>query len=149
MAIVSRVFLPLAVLAAVLLAGAGGVAAQPDEQPPDILPLPLRMVSLSVGCNNVALTYPDGTAVGVVVGSIDPQGAMCAIWRLNMTPLSPAAGLAFRASRRPRPASDLQGVNFWKPFPLCGVPSSITMPAVQPWPYPVPLPPGHAGPATQ
>ena len=151
MAIVSRVFLPLAVLAAVLLAGAGGVAAQPEEQPPDIMPLPLRMVSLSVGCNNVALTYPDGTPVGVVVGSIDPQGAMYAIWRLNMTPLSPATGPAFEGFAPAAPqASDLQGVNFLEAVFLCvSAPSTITMPAVQPWPYPIPLPEGTPGPVTQ
>jgi hypothetical protein len=151
MAIVSRVFLPLAILAAILFAGAGGVAAQLEEQPPDIMPLPLRVVNLSVGCNNVALTYPDGTPVGVVVGSIDPQGAMYAIWRLNMTAVSPATGPAFEGFAPAAPqASDLQGVNFLEAVFLCvSVPSSITMPAVQPWPYPVPLPQGTPGPVTQ
>ena len=150
MAIVSRVFLPAAMLAAVLLAGVGGAAAQP-EQPPDIIPTPLRVVNLAVGCNNVSLTYPDGTAVGVVVGSIDPQGAMYAIWRLNMTPLSPGAGPAFEGFAPAAPqASDLQGVNFLEAVFLCvSVPSTITMPAVQPWPYPVPLPQGTPGPGTQ
>ena len=151
MAIVSRVFLPVAILAAALSAGAGVAAAQP-EQPPDIIPAPLRVVDLFVGCNNVALTYPDGTPVNVVVGSVYPQGAMYAIWRLNMTPPSPAQpGPAFEGFAPAAPqASELQGVNFLEAVFLCvSAPSTITMPAVQPWPYPIPLPQGTPGPVTQ
>ena len=149
---IRRAFLPIGILI-VVLAGLGGAAAQPDQQQPDIYPPPepLRVVSLAVGCNNVALTYPDGTPVGVVVGSIDPQGAMYAIWRLNMTPVSPATGPAFEGFAPAAPqASDLQGVNFLEAVFLCvSVPSTITMPAVQPWPYPVPLPQGTPGVESQ
>jgi len=76
---------------------------------------------------------------------------MYAIWRLNMTPLSPATGPAFEGFAPAAPqASDLQGVNFLEAVFLCvSVPSTISMPAVQPWPYPVPLPQGTPGPATQ
>jgi len=149
---IRRAFLPIGILI-VVLAGFGRAAAQPDQQQPDIFPPPepLRVVSLAVGCNNVALTYPDGTPVGVVVGSIDPQGAMYAIWRLNMTPVSPATGPAFEGFAPAAPqASDLQGVNFLEAVFLCvSVPSTITMPAVQPWPYPIPLPQGTPGAESQ
>jgi len=149
---IRRAFLPIGILV-VVLAGLSSAAAQPDQQQPDIFPPPepLRVVSLAVGCNNVALTYPDGTPVGVVVGSIDPQGAMYAIWRLNMTPVSPATGPAFEGFAPAAPqASDLQGVNFLEAVFLCvSVPSTITMPAVQPWPYPIPLPQGTPGAESQ
>jgi len=145
-------FLPIGILI-VVLAGLGSAAAQPDQPQPDIFPPPepLRIVSLAVGCNNVALTYPDGTPVSVVVGSINPQGAMYAIWRLNMTPVSPATGPAFEGFAPAAPqASDLQGVNFLEAVFLCvSVPATITMPAVQPWPYPIPLPQGTPGAESQ
>jgi len=149
---IRRAFLPIGILI-VVLAGLGGAAAQPEQQQPDIYPPPeiLRVVSLAVGCNNVALTYPDGTPVGVVVGSIDPQGAMYAIWRLNATPTVPGTGPTYEGFAPAAPqASDLQGVNFLEAVFLCvSVPSTITMPAVQPWPYPIPLPQGTPGVESQ
>jgi hypothetical protein len=151
MAIASRVLFPVAILAVALLAGAGGAVAQPDQGQPGIVPPPLRVVDLVVGCNNVALTYPDGTAVGVVVGSIDPQGATYAIWRLNASPPPPATGPRYEGFAPAAPqASDLQGVNFLEAVFLCvSVPATITMPAVQPWPYPIPLPQATPGPEAQ
>jgi hypothetical protein len=153
MAIASKVFFPIAILVVALLAGAGGAAAQPDQENPEIYPppIPMRVVDLAVGCNNVALTYPDGTPVGVVVGSINPQGALYAIWRLNATPPTPGAGPTFEGFAPAAPqASDLQGVNFLEAVFLCvSVPSTITMPAVQPWPYPIPLPQSTPGAGSQ
>jgi hypothetical protein len=155
MAIASKVFFPVAVLIVALLAGAGPVAAQPDQEGPGIFPPmppePLRVVNLVVGCNNVALTYPDGTPVGVVVGSINPQGAMYAIWRLNPSPPPPATGPTYEGFAPAAPqVSDLQGVNFLEAVFLCvSVPATITMPAVQPWPYPIPLPQSTPGPGSQ
>jgi len=155
MAIASRVFLPVAIVVVALLAGAGTVAAQPDQGQPGIMPPmtpePLRVVNLAVGCNNVALTYPDGTPVGVVVGSINPQGAMYAIWRLNASPPPPATGPQYEGFAPAAPqASDLQGVNFLEAVFLCvSVPATIIMPAVQPWPYPIPLPQSTPGPEAQ
>jgi hypothetical protein len=149
---IRRALLPIGILIAVL-AGLGGAAAQPDQQQPGIYPPPepLRVVNLAVGCNNVALTYPDGTAVSVVVGSINPQGAMYAIWRLNATPTVPGAGPTYEGFAPAAPqASDLQGVNFLEAVFLCvSVPSTITMPAVQPWPYPIPLPQETPGAQSQ
>ena len=146
---IRRACLPIGILI-VVLAGLGGAAAQPD-QPTDMIPVPMRVVNLVVGCNNVALTYPDGTPVGVVVGSINPQGAMYAIWRLNATPTVPGTGPTYEGFAPAAPqASDLQGVNFLEAVFLCvSVPSTITMPAVQPWPYPVPLPQGTPGAQSQ
>jgi len=151
MTIASKVFFLLAILAVALLAGAGGAVAQPDQGQPPIVPPPMRVVDLVVGCNNVALTYPDGTPVGVVVGSISPQGAMYAIWRLNATPPTPGAGPTYEGFAPAAPqASDLQGVNFLEAVFLCvSVPAAITMPAVQPWPYPIPMPQATPGPETQ
>jgi hypothetical protein len=149
MGIASKVFFLVAILLVALLAGASGAAAQPEQATPEIFPPPepLRIVDLVVGCNNVALTYPDGTPVGVAVGSINPQGALYAIWRLNATPPTPGAGPTFEGFAPAAPqASDLQGVNFLEAVFLCvSVPSTITMPAVQPWPYPIPLPQSTPG----
>ena len=153
MTIAGKVLFAVAILVAVLLAGAGGAAAQPGQENPEIFPppIPMRVVDLTVGCNNVALTYPDGTPVGVVVGSINPQGAMYAIWRLNASPLSPGVGPAYEGFAPAAPeASDLQGVNFLEAVFLCvSVPSAVTMPAVQPWPYPIPLPQSPPGAESQ
>ncbi len=136
-----------------LLALAGGAGAQPEQATPEIFPppTPLRIVNLTVGCNNVALTYPDGTPVSVVVGSIEPSGATYAIWRLNPSPASPATGPTYEGFAPAAPqASDLQGVNFLEAVFLCvSVPATITMPAVQPWPYPIPLPESTAAPGSQ
>jgi len=153
MTIVSKVFLPVVILVVALLAGAGGAAAQPEQENPEIFPppIPMRVVDLAVGCNNVALTYPDGTPVGVVVGSINPQGAMYAIWRLNAAPPTPGVGPTYEGFAPAAPeASDLQGVNFLEAVFLCvSVPSAVTMPAVQPWPYPIPLPQSPPGAESQ
>jgi hypothetical protein len=153
MAIASKVFFPVAILALALLAGAGGAAAQPEQATPEIFPppVPLRVVDLAVGCNNVALTYPDGTSVNVIVGSINPQGALYAIWRLNASPPTPGAGPTYEGFAPAAPqASDLQGVSFLEAVFLCvSVPSTITMPAVQPWPYPIPLPQSTPGTGSQ
>ena len=152
MAIASKVLFPVAILVVALLAGAGAAAAQPDQGQPGLVPpLPLRVVDLAVGCNNVALTYPDGTPVGVVVGSINPQGALYAIWRLNASPPTPGAGPTYEGFAPAAPqASDLQGVNFLEAVFLCvSVSSAVTMPAVQPWPYPIPLPQSTPGPGSQ
>lgn len=141
------------ITALVLLALAGGAGAQPEEATPEIFPPPTppRIVNLAVGCNNVALTYPDGTPVSVVVGSIDPSGAMYAIWRLNSSPPPPAPGPTYEGFAPAAPqASDLQGVNFLEAVFLCvSVPATVTMPAVQPWPYLIPLPESTAAPGSE
>ena len=151
MIIAGKVFFPVAILVVALLAGAGAAVAQPDQGQPPIVPPPMRVVDLVVGCNNVALTYPDGTPVGVVVSSINPQGAMYAIWRLNASPPPPATGPRFEGFAPAAPqASDLQGVDFLEAVFLCvSVPATIIMPAVQPWPYPIPLPGSTPGPEAQ
>jgi len=153
MIIAGKVFFPVAILAVALLAGAGAAVAQPEQEDPQIYPppIPQRLVDLAVGCNNVALTYPDGTPVGVVVSSINPQGAMYAIWRLNASPPPPATGPQYEGFAPAVPqASDLQGVNFLEAVFLCvSVPATIIMPAVQPWPYPIPLPGSTPGPEAQ
>jgi hypothetical protein len=120
-----------------------GRAQIEPPRPEPIPPEPVRLVNLVVGCNNVALTYPDGTPVNVVQGSVNPPGALYALWRLNATPLAPATGPTYEGFAPAAPqASDLQGVNFLEAVFLCvSVPSTITMPAVMPYPYPYPIPP--------
>jgi len=149
---IRRAFLPIAVLI-VVLAGVGGVAAQPEEESPEIYPppIPQRVVGLAVGCNNVALTYPDGTPVGMVVSSIEPLGAMYAIWRFNPSPPLPATRPTYEGFAPAAPqASDLESVGFLEAVFLCvSVSSTVTMPAVQPWPYPIPLPQGTAVPGIE
>ena len=94
--------------------------------------------------------YPDGTPVGTVVSSIEPSGAMYAIWRLNASPPS-AMGPAFEGFAPAAPqASDLESVGFLEAVFLCvSVPATVTMPAVQPRPYPIPMPESTAGPESQ
>jgi hypothetical protein len=134
--------LSLALVSALTLAAAGSGAQVEPPVPGPIPPTPIRVVSLSIGCNNVALTYPDGTPVGVVIGSIDPDGALYAIWRLNSHPQPPVTTPTYEGYAPAAPqASDLQGVNFLEPVFLCvSVPATITMPAVMPYPYPIPMP---------
>jgi hypothetical protein len=139
-------------LACFLALGTTTGSAQVEQpRPGPIPPEPVRLVNLVVGCNNVALTYPDGTSVNVVVGSISPPGALYALWRLNPTPVTPTTGPAYEGFAPAAPqASDLQGVNFLEAVFLCvSVPSTITMPAVMayPIPYPIPVPEGTVEPS--
>lgn len=43
----------------------------------------LEQVPLQVNCNNVALTWPNGTALSVVQAAISPAGSLIAIWRFD------------------------------------------------------------------
>ena len=143
--------LVVVVLVGLTLAGATA-RAQPDEtEPPGPgiippYPYPVRIVNLFVGCNNIALTYPDGTPVGVVAASVYPPGALYALWRLNpmppYPPPYPPPGPRYECYAPAAPqASDLQGVNFLEAAFLCvSVPSTVTMPEVTPYPIPLPIP---------
>lgn len=146
--------LALVVVVLLGLTLAGGVArAQPaeptqptqPEQPEPIIPpypYPIRVVNLVVGCNNISLTYPDGTPVNVVEGSVNPPGALYALWRLNPMPPGPLPGPRYEGYAPAAPeASDLQGVSFLEAAFLCvSVQSTVTMPEVTPYPVPLPMP---------
>jgi len=44
---------------------------------------PLESVALVVGCNPVASTYPENTAVTTIAAAVSPSGALYSIWYLN------------------------------------------------------------------
>lgn len=115
---------------------------QPEQPEPIIPPHPIRVVNLVVGCNNISLTYPDGTPVNVVEGSVSPPGALYALWRLNPMPPGPLPGPRYEGYAPAAPeASDLQGVSFLEAAFLCvSVQSTVTMPEVTPYPIPLPMP---------
>jgi hypothetical protein len=78
------------------------------------LPAPRDAVDLYPGCNNIALSFPDGTACDTVVDAVTPAGVVGAMWRHNAAlnkwdGFSPAAPAA----------SDLKTVNLWDAVWLC------------------------------
>lgn len=103
----------MAVLLAILLAAHGSpLHAQPVGS--ITLPSPGGTVQLYPGCNNISLTFPDGTASETVVEAVTPSGALQAIWRHN------AAQNRFEGFSPTAPqASDLLAVDFLDAVWLC------------------------------
>ncbi len=62
-------------------------------------------VTLVAGCNPVALTYDDGTAIATVAATVEPAGSLTSIWKLL-----PAEGRWLGYSAAAPQASDLQTV---------------------------------------
>lgn len=130
----SRLVVVVAVAASfALLAWASGLTAQ--QVASITLPPPGTARALYDGCNNVALTFPDGTPVGhpqapsttqSVVDAIEPPSALLSIWRhdgaqnrfLGFSPAAPQA-------------SDLSTVNFLDAVWVC-----VSAQAVGPSPAP-------------
>ena len=78
------------------------------------LPDPGGTVQLYPGCNNISLTFPDGTASETVVEAVTPSGALQAIWHHN------AAQNRFEGFSPTAPqASDLLAVDFLDAVWLC------------------------------
>jgi hypothetical protein len=108
------------------------------------LPSPRSTVRLYVGCNNIALSFPDGTASQTVVQAVTPAGLVQAMWRHN------AAQNRFEGFSPAAPqASDLLTVNLWDAVWLCvagGAPSAppappaAAAPTLTPPPQPTPGP---------
>jgi hypothetical protein len=78
------------------------------------MPPPRGAIQLYDGCNNVALSFPDGTDSQTVVNAVTPAGVVDAMWRHNAAQnrfegFSPAASQA----------SDLLTVNEWDAVWLC------------------------------
>jgi inhibitor of cysteine peptidase len=107
-------------MASVLVLTTGvALLAVPDSrvraQPAGIaLPEPGGIEQLYEGCNNIALTFPDGTASQAVVQAVSPVGAVESMWRYDASQdrflgFSPAAPQA----------SDLLTVNFLDAVWLC------------------------------
>jgi hypothetical protein len=87
-------------------------------------------VDLYAGCNNIALSFPDGTACESVVDAVTPAGVVGAMWRHNAA-LNKWDGFSPAAPQ----ASDLKTVNAWDAVWLCvaGAPApapTATVPAV-------------------
>jgi hypothetical protein len=86
-----------------------------------------RTVNLVVGCNPVALTYPNGTAITTVAEGVAPAGSLDAIWKYL-----PAEGrwIGYAAGAPPE-VSDLQTVQRLDAVFACvNVVATITMPQI-------------------
>jgi murein DD-endopeptidase MepM/ murein hydrolase activator NlpD len=102
------------------------------------LPPPGAAKALYEGCNNIALTFPDGTASQAVVDAVTPAGVVQAMWRHNAA-LSTFEGFSPAA----RGASDLLSVSFLDSVWLCvaeGLPTGLTSPPATPTATSVPSP---------
>jgi hypothetical protein len=99
------------VVVALLIHGNSGVRAQPVAS----IAMPSRgTVQLYSGCNNIALSFPDGTESQTVVNAVRPTGMVDAMWRHN------AAQNRFEGYSTAAPqASDLLTVNQWDAVWLC------------------------------
>jgi len=119
----------------VLLAAHGSlVHAQPVAG--ITLPAPGTTKQLYPGCNNISLTFPDGTTSQMVLQAVTPAGAVEAMWRHNAA-LSTFEGFSPAAPQ----ASDLVTVNFLDAVWLCvaaALPPAPTLPPATPTATPVP-----------
>ena len=113
--------LPAALVAAVLLTGMlsvrrGGTArAQVSESVP-----------LVAGCNQVTLTFPNGTPAATVAATVTPASSLLGIWRLN-----PGTGRFEGFSPQAAVASDLTVVNLLDAVSICmSTPGTLMRPAI-------------------
>ena len=127
----SKVSIGLVAVAAVAVAllAAHGPAVRAQPVASIALPEPGGSVQLYPGCNNITLTFPDGTASETVVQAVTPAGVVQAMWRHN------AAQNKFEGFSPAAPqASDLLTVNFLDAVWLC------VRGALPPAPTPPPAP---------
>ena len=104
--------------AALLPVAGSRVHAQPAAS--IALPDPGGVEQLYEGCNNVSLTFPDGTTSEAVMQAVSPAGAVESMWRYDA---SQSRFLGF--SPAAPQASDLLTVNFLDAVWLCiSVPQS-------------------------
>ena len=136
-----------AVVAAFLAAHGPLVRAQPVAS--IALPSPGSTEQLYPTCNNISLTFPDGTSCQTVVQAVTPAGAVETLWRFN-----PSQNRFEGYSPDYPQASDLQSVYFLDAVWLCihGAPATGPQPAptltpASP-PPPPPPPPGVTPTAT-
>jgi hypothetical protein len=129
-------------LAVALLAGSrASVLAQPVAS--IALPPPGSAQQLYPACNNISLTFPNGTPSQTVVQAVTPAGTVETLWRFN-GPLNKFEGFSPAYPQ----ASDLISVNFLDAVWLCmttGAPPGSTAPpgGVAP---PTPTPPAQVIP---
>ena len=124
--------------------------ASPTAQPPPPSPAPAlaspaqtEAVQLVFGCNNVTLTWPDGTAVAEVAAAVSPTDALVAIWRFD------AAARRFLGFAPQFPeVSDLRVVNRLAAVFVCvDQEATLTRPALGGAVTSPPPAPAPAGPA--
>lgn len=126
-----------AVAAAFLAAHGPSVRAQPVAS--IALPAPGSTEQLYPRCNNISLTFPDGTSCQTVVQAVTPAGAVETLWRFN-----PSQNRFEGFSPAYPQASDLLSVYFLDAVWLC----IHEAPATGPQPAPPPPPPGATPTAT-
>jgi hypothetical protein len=96
------------------LLGAAAPSAQAQPVANITLPVPSAGALLYPGCNNIALTFPDGTPSATVLQAVTPAGAVETMWRHS------AAQNRFEGYSAQYPqASDLMSVNFMDAVWLC------------------------------
>lgn len=83
--------------------------ATPTGTPPTATPTTggTEAVGLATGCNPVAVTWPDGTAVTTVAAAVSPTSAVVSIWKFNT---ATGSWLGFSPLAPPE-VNDLQTVN--------------------------------------
>jgi hypothetical protein len=120
----------VAAVAAAFLA-AHGPAVRAQAVASIALPAPGSTEQLYAGCNNISLTFPDGTSPQTVVQAVTPAGAVDTLWRFN-GPLNKFEGFSPAYPQ----ASDLQTVNFLDAVWLCmtAVPETTSPPLPSPTP---------------
>ena len=83
-------------------------------------------VDLVAGCNPVALTYDDGTAIATVAAGVQPADALASIWKLL-----PAEGTWLGYSATAPQASNLQTVERLDAVFVCvSAAATITRPQI-------------------
>ena len=87
---------------------------------------PVEMIALAEGCNNVVLTWPNGTSPATVAAAVTPRTALSAIWRLD------SATSRFRAwSPLPSAPNDLTSFNRLDAVFICmQTPGALSRPAL-------------------
>jgi beta-lactamase superfamily II metal-dependent hydrolase len=127
--------LPRGFLSSIVTAAAAGLALfawgsqlSAQQVATITLPPPGATKALFEGCNNVSLTFPDGTLAQTVANTVDPSGSVQSIWRHDASQnrfegFSPAAPQA----------SDLLTVNFLDAVWIC-----VSAWAAGPGPTPAP-----------
>ena len=93
------------------------------ERPP---PGPTEQVELFTDCNNLTVTWPNGTPSADIAAGVSPAGALRAIWRFDA-----AAGRFTGFSTQFPNASDLRTVNRLDAVFICmHAPGTLTRPAL-------------------
>jgi inhibitor of cysteine peptidase len=111
----------LALTAAATLLAVAGPPVRAQAVASIALPEPGGVEQLYEGCNNVALTFPDGTSIEAVLQAVSPAGAAQSIWWYDAS-----QGRFLGFSPAAPQASDLLTVNFQDAVWLC-----VSMPEAQ------------------